>query len=278
MEIFPVIKKVLDEQYSYIEAASNDNRDKQIKAAIAALQAAYGNVLAKGGPDYKKPETRFAYICVYTTAHADMIWQIIRDSKDLRAVFDKDYVSITCVGGGPGSEMLGVIKYLEKSERKCTTSFHLVDGEATWADSWAEIDNIADATNKLSKTFLKVDVTKAEDWESLKKLTMSDVFIFSWFLSEIFQRKDQAEVFFQHLFSKAKSGALFLFLDFTNAELSKWVEHLAAKNKFETIKGDKNWNYQLSFAEEKKELKEYFDKFGHPKLKSSAQFHLLKKP
>jgi hypothetical protein len=44
-------------------------------------------------------------------------------------------VSITCIGGGPGSDFLGIIKYLEHVEKKPALKRILYDKENAWENA-----------------------------------------------------------------------------------------------------------------------------------------------
>jgi hypothetical protein len=110
---FEMIKRVLDREYAQLGGAGKDDA---IKKRLDELSAHYNNVLAKGGPSYADEITRFAYVFRYTTAHAEYLNQAFSWSSDLRDALEKAQVNVTCIGGGPGSDVLGFVKFLLAKE------------------------------------------------------------------------------------------------------------------------------------------------------------------
>src|SRR6185295_12815544 len=114
MNVFQLIKSVLDEIYARL-AGDETSKDSQIKTQAKTLSKHYASLATKGvSHDYADPITRFAYIYVYVTSHANAVYQLIGRHTPLRNLFHRDLVNITCIGGGPGSDFLGILKYILK--------------------------------------------------------------------------------------------------------------------------------------------------------------------
>lgn len=126
MKCFKLIKDVLDEIYAELPAA---DRDARIRAELTALSKSYKTLLRAPVIDYANPAARIAYIFRYVTSHANMVYQIIDTCDELRKCLDKSRVVLTCVGGGPGSDLLGVLKYLEENGKFPQLSCWLLDRE-----------------------------------------------------------------------------------------------------------------------------------------------------
>ena len=133
MTVFQIVKRVLDQEYQYLEGSPAD-RDKAVLNALSLLGKKYGNVLASGGPDLSDATTRFAYIYRYSTAHANMVYEFIRSSDVLSDLFDQEALTISCVGGGPGSDLLGVLKHFLSTTKKPKLYFYLLDKEEAWGE------------------------------------------------------------------------------------------------------------------------------------------------
>lgn len=67
---------------------------------------------------YENPITRFAYIYAYTTVHADAVYAFIQNFDALKEIFNAEVVNVSCIGGGPGSDFLGILKYITLSPLK----------------------------------------------------------------------------------------------------------------------------------------------------------------
>jgi hypothetical protein len=111
MNCFQLVKTVLDEIYPQIPYENEADKDNEIKKRFTYLEEKYRYLLIKDMPvDYHDPITRFAYIYRYVTCHANIVYQVINGSPILAQMFDNERVNVTCIGGGPGSDFLGILK------------------------------------------------------------------------------------------------------------------------------------------------------------------------
>lgn len=170
---FEIVRQTLDLEYGEIEGA---DKDEKITKCLEALSSRFNDVLNKGGPSYEDSLTRFAYVFKYTTAHADYLNTIIDWSPEIRTVLKQDRVNISCVGGGPGSDVLGFLKYLLSQKAKPHLTYFILDKEVAWSDTWASLDETVSEELKTSRNFLSLDVTDAGTYERLLKAYKSDIF------------------------------------------------------------------------------------------------------
>jgi len=275
MNVFQLIKSVLDELYKRIPGESAV-KDKLINAQIKALSKT-NLKLSKEAPktNYADDITRFAYIYEYVTSHANVVYQIIRDCAPLRDLFNASQVTVSCIGGGPGSDFLGILKYILKNNKTTNLKVNLFDREPAWSESWSDVDDKLGLS--ISNRFMYFDVTKAETWRPYEKFLSADLFTMSYFISEISTLRGQSEPFFRNLFEKAKPGALLLYVDNRNYEFYGW---------FDTLISAHNWKVLMSkqvdlkiddISEEKKDLEPYYSKFPDPKLTARIAFRVCQK-
>jgi hypothetical protein len=121
-----------------------------------------------------------------------------------------------------------------------------------------------------------LDVTDPGTWKSYQKFLRADLFTLSYFLSEVWKIKEQAEPFFDHCISQMKKGSLILFIDNNSPRFVQWFDALVKKHGLQPVYvGEK----KLAFSnnEEKTDLCIYFKKFGWPKRESDAAFRIMKK-
>ncbi|ELS32416.1 MULTISPECIES: hypothetical protein [Pseudanabaena] len=276
MNCFQIIKFVLDEAYNQIEGNESE-KDESISEALVYLRDQYSKLLTGVTIDYSHPITRFAYIYAYVTSHANLVNTIIDKSSDLSVLFDKEKVTVTCLGGGPGSDFLGILKYLMLNSKNPRVSFKICDKEKAWLDSWEGVDNMVDPKFRISTSYNSIDVTEPEDWQSLKNyFQSSDLFTMIYFMSEVQALRDKADEFFANLFEKAKSGALFLFVDNNIPEFYDWFDELADEFGVEILKSRRE-NILAPIHEEKKDLGEYYKKFGSPKIRANVAYRIARK-
>lgn len=275
-----LIKIVLDEAYAEIPLPNDAVRDAAIKKELANLSASYGNLTkADRVPiDYASPISRFAYIYKYTVAHADYIKQLIQNHKVLGDLFAGEALSVACLGGGPGSDLLGILKYMIQNQRGSALTCYLFDRERAWGDSWSEVAKPLKADFHLYPVFQQLDVTDQNTWGSYRKYLGADLFTLSYFLSEVWAFHTKAQPYFESCFTNAKTGATFLFIDNNdaNGHFVGWYDAMAAAHGLEQLH-DGACKMAFSIDEEKTDLEPYYSKFGWPKRESNVSYRISRK-
>jgi len=288
MTLFELVKIVLDELYIEAKDLYKDKVDDVIKSKISDLAEAYGRLaLPSHQPiDYKDPATRFAYVYKYVPAHGDYIFQILRLARTElgKPIFSSGDTRITCIGGGPGSDLIGVLKYIDfmsgREPTKAVTAY-LLDREQAWADTWTEVNAKLDLDIKFHSVFQPLDVTRPTTWESQKKFLQADLFTLSYFVSEVMALDSDGKIsqFWETLFSGAKVGAYLLYVDnghtvFTSYFDKKWE----AAGNWECIDYDDNVRFIPGGSEQASELTEYKTKIGQmSKIQGYITHRFLKK-
>jgi len=280
MNCFQLVKTVLDELYSQINAIHRDNTDSVIKRKLEYLSQAYAKLSDGIEVDYGDPITRFAYIYKYTTSHANIVFDAIKDSENLKEVFNREVVDISCIGGGPGSDFLGILKFIDSGaapnfkKLKC----YLCDKEKNWRESWADVDDKLGVSNPFSivTTYWELDVTDVSELPPQSKIFNVDLFTMVYFISELFSSREDTREFFETMFDHAKPGALFLFVDNYAQRFYGWFDEIAKACNLECIE-ESQGHYQTGADEEKSDLGIYYDKFGPVKLGADIAYRLYRK-
>lgn len=277
MNVFQLIKTVLNEIYERIQGDEGE-KDKRIKEALESLRATYLNLAAKGTPnDYADLITRFAYIYKYVTSHANIVYQLVPCCAELVSLFDQKQVAITCVGGGPGSDFLGLLKFIINNGKSPHLRLNLFDKEPTWNECWQDVDEKLSSQLVISNVFSQFDVTKPETWKNYNKFLGSDLFTMVYFMSEINALRDKAEPFFSNLFENAKQGSLMLYVDNNNQAFYGWFDQLVSNDNWKVLKSGCGKLKMDDWSEEKSDLGEYYKKFGSPKIEADVAWRICKK-
>jgi hypothetical protein len=205
-----LIKMVLDEAYNELPVEQDADKDRLVKAEIERLTPAYLNLTDASRPaiNYSEPVTRFAYIYKYTVAHADYIRQLIQGCPAISSLFTEPKVDVACLGGGPGSDLLGIMKHMLQTGSKTKFKCFIFDKERAWGDSWSDVADNLEAPFQVFPIFEQLDVTDSATWSSYHKFLRADLFTLSFFMSEVWRIRTQAEPFFEHCFTQAKPGSL----------------------------------------------------------------------
>jgi len=279
MKVFELIKTVLDEEYGLVK---KKDRNTIIKNEIKKLGDAYNDLIDPKvkPPNYSTAPSRFAYIYKYTTCHANIVAEKISAVKELRDLFDTSaWVDVAAVGGGPGSDFLGVVKHLISQNSKASLKCYLLDAEPGWGDTWSDVDRRTDEFDfRVSTHSQRLDVTDPATWEEQNRYLKANLFTFVYFISEVYRMKERAQPFFEHLFAKAKSGSFLLFIDNDVSEFYEWFDNMASAAGLDRAAGREE-RFQLDWAEEKKLLEPYNSTFSHhPKIRTFISWRVYRKP
>jgi hypothetical protein len=288
MTIFKLVKIALDELYKEGQTVHGANLDAEIKKRIAYLSHSYGqlNSTDRKPVDYKDPSTRFAYVFKYVASHGDYVVQVL---EALRAeldgpIFKPGNIRVSCIGGGPGSDIIAMLKYLDEqkaTEKVKKVTCYLLDREQAWADTWTELDDSLETNLLLHANFQPLDVTDPKSWEQQTKFLSADIFTLSYFVSEVksLDGKGVVSDFWKKLFDGAKTGAYFLYDDNGHDDFNAYFDKQWMAAGLKSLVSKNNINMSPRYSEEKSELGVYLTKFGQqPKLKSSLSYRILIKP
>ena len=275
MNCFQLIKTVLDEAYEAIPGTKPE-REASVSASLKSLSKDYASLTKTGCLDYRKPCRRFAYIFRYTTSHANIVYQLIESSKILSKVFDSKKVLISCVGGGPGSDFLGILKYCQSAKKSPEVKCLLLDRDPAWGESWSDVDDKVGSKMRLSTVFNSFDVTDPDQWSTFTKHFQADLFTLIYFMSEVYALRTKADSYFNALMSSMQKGALMLFVDNNDSRFVDWFDGLAKTNGLKVLEQGSG-TLTMPMDENKKDLEPYFTKFGHPKLQADVAWRVVQK-
>ncbi|NYG31221.1 hypothetical protein HZU83_00735 [Sphaerotilus montanus] len=282
------MKIALDTLYKEATKTHGNDADKAITEQIKYLSKSYTQLSSNDREpvNYKDPATRFAYVYKYVASHGDYVVQVLevlRQKLEGR-IFKTDSIRVSCVGGGPGSDIIALLKYLD--ERKATekvkkVTCYLLDREQAWADTWVELDDSLQTDLVLHANFQPLDVTKPESWAQQKKFLEADVFTMSYFVSEVMALDKDGVVtkFWEKLFKEAKPGAIFIYDDNGHDTFNRYFDKQWKAAKLNCLVEATNEDFWPRYNEQKSELGEFLKKFGQqPKLKTSLTYRVLQKP
>ena len=277
MQVFELVKSVLDENYAKIAGVPTE-RDDRICQRITELQEAYSALASENEITYNEPSIRFAYIYKYVTSHVNIVYQKICSNMTLRSLFQLPQVTVSCIGGGPGSDLVGILKFVSgKDDAKPKLRCFILDGENSWADAWSDVDEKLDSNFNISTYFIPMDVTDNSAWSQQSKYLNADLFTMIYFASEIFSKREQAKPFFEHLFANMKPGGLLLYIDNNARCFTEWFDALVKAAGLEVLEAEEE-NVKMTIDEEKTELGEYLAKFSAVKLEANVAIRICRKP
>jgi hypothetical protein len=286
MTLFQLVKIALDGLYKEAKALYGPATDARIKAQFDYLSQSYVGLSDPNRVpiDYKDPATRFAYVYRYVATHGDYVVQLLTmASNRVGKVFSTDTARVSCIGGGPGSDILAILKYLDDYKGKESVKklvVYLLDKEQAWADTWTELDDKLESVVALNTNFQPLDVTDPASWTSQRKFLDSDLFTLSYFVSEVYALDKTGVVtkFWQTLFKEAKPGALFVYDDNGSDTFNDYFDNQWKTAGLELLDHGTNVQWTPRYTERADVLDEYKNKFSAwPKLKGFLSYRILRK-
>jgi hypothetical protein len=262
---FELVKLALDEAYKVVEKVSGSKVKEALDAGFANLR--YENLLDPRRPpvDYSSAATRFAYVYTYVAAHGSWVSELLLNTGELCELIQKSrYLSATCLGGGPGSELVGLLSACNTLGRRDPVFCFLIDKEDGWSEAWTDIGRNVRSTCPLSTSLRAVDIFNPPKPENLAKAYDADVFFAVYFLSEICAFRDRAAAFFRQLTDVMKSGAFVVYLDNKSKEFTEYAESIFDANRFTRIGGWDERSLRLDASEDRKALGRYLEMVGRP--------------
>ena len=178
---------------------------------------------------YDDPLCRLAYLYMHAAANATLFEWVIPRSRDLETVISdasREVLNICSIGGGPGTELLGLTKYLRNRRdlippRKI--SFTVIDSVTAWADTWTQL---ADATEDelrawfsgelptVAPMFLQYDALDTSICRThAVQLSKCDVVVFNYFFSENKTRLDLADEAVTKLVETTRPDCVYVVID-----------------------------------------------------------------
>jgi Putative SAM-dependent methyltransferase len=285
MNCFQLVKNVLEDLYKEIREEHKSCTDDIIKLRLSYLSKKYENLedFNPADIDYNDPATQFAYVYRYTTAHANIVFQLIRDIKTLTDAFDVEKLTVGCLGGGPGSDILGILKFMylrgASPNGLKRLTFTICDKEPAWSETWHNVDGKIETpfSFSVSNHFLSADVTEVKALRTAQRISGARLFTMIYFLSEIYANREDTRGFFVHLFDKAEPGTLLFFVDNSRHAFYSWFDEVAISAGLEIVANEDYFLFQTEADEDKEALGLYYGKFGYPKLKAEIAYRVYRK-
>ena len=203
---------------------------RQIRGHINRMSNEY---FGDGDPniDYKDVLCRLGYLYRYAPAHANLFEHVLDASDEFsvrRLYADQWVLNIVAVGGGPGTELLGIAKHLARRARWMPrrVDFTVLDKVHQWSSLWKQIADVVEAhvysslrENEVqppvfAPSFLPFDVFNEEYYESHEyQFKQADIVVFNYIFSENKSRLQEAPSAVKRLLEFTPPGCVFVVID-----------------------------------------------------------------
>ena len=195
--------------------------------------------------NYSDPICRLAYIYMNVPIHSFLIEHCLNHSSShLKEVFqrnDNHDINLCAIGGGPGSELIGLSSYLigQSESKQHHLDFLLIDFVKEWDESWHSLKRSVDDYQRskimerskwpvaVNRSFIPINALVRKDFEGFSiRLGGINLFFLSYVFSELKHDVPAFKDTLSFIIGLAQPGTFFFFLDRDQAEIKRtlnWV-------------------------------------------------------
>lgn len=195
--------------------------------------------------NYADPICRLAYIYMNVPIHSYLIEHCLKAvANEIEATFqeanDED-VNICAIGGGPGSELIGLTSYLIKQDhaRQYHLDFLLIDFVKEWDESWHSLKKSIDDYQRslfhervkwriaVNRSFIPINALERKDFEGFSiRLAGIKLYFFSYVFSELRHNIPAFTNTLSFIVELSLPGTLFFFLDRDQAAVKRKLKQI----------------------------------------------------
>lgn len=226
---------------------------------------------------------RIAYLYHEVPVNAFVIETIFSQDPNLRRHLEtlrrnNNQLRLCTLGGGPGTDVLGLAKYIEKNPfaSRIVLNPLLTDRVGDWQANWSVLFN---QNQKRLETkygqqspqsplvvepgkFHAVDVEDLASVTGAPEIFDQDIYIVSYLLSHVFQDFDQPSPFSTELVQKAKVGTKFIFVDRNESRWLTAATKLATGAGLSATEAIEAESGSVSSDEDLTHLEQIYDELG----------------
>ncbi|MEB3220846.1 MAG: hypothetical protein VKS61_02095 [Candidatus Sericytochromatia bacterium] len=260
--------------------SSFEGSDRAVVARLEALRATYKSVMTYGGAPFVEPEDRFVYCYQYVLSHAVWVFAALHQSGAAQSIFEKPRVRVTALGGGPGSDLLGVLQYRHVTGSRARLACEVVDRCDAWARNWRSFERSVIAQGGVSREALRVDYVRQDlgspaDWDDFERFAASDVVTVSFLVSELMHQGPGPSEYLRRAFGKTRPGTLVVVNDANHPVYREAVSRAAAAAGLERAWSKEGRTSALDPKEAHDALWRYNERWGTmPKLTGKNFSHV----
>ena len=224
---------------------------KPIEDVLAKVAEHIGNTAREHRRDepqieYNDPLCRLGYLYMHATANATLFEKVLVESGELRQTIrkaTKGVLNVCSIGGGPGTELLGLSKYFVQRPGTAPhkIAFTVVDNVPEWADTWLQIAEAVEEEFQaagieplsIDKTFLPLDAFASSSYRNYAfQFKKADIVVCNYLFSENKDKLTTSQEAWSALHDIISKDCLFVTIDRRENNPQFQTE---VKNLFESV-------------------------------------------
>ncbi|XP_071788950.1 uncharacterized protein [Asterias amurensis] len=230
----------------FLRSSSNQNASEKarlVKECLWEMNVIYMRKLdTTERTDWSDECNRCAYVYRFFAIHSYMVYESLQlalaNEEHLTEKWkDKSSFRVCCIGGGPGSDALGLTKFLRDTglvstnRLKCT----IFDRYQEWEDTWHKIKQSNASDEFPLMTYFSCDMTRSYNGLSMneldKNIRSADIVSFVKFVSTVADRigsNSDCGNLLREVFRELQPGALVLYIDNRKSDRDEDFKKIAA--------------------------------------------------
>lgn len=243
LNVFGFVLHVLESHYPCLAETIGPEVNDNIVAQLQTFREGYGSLNLGYQPCYATELSRFAYVYGYAPARANAVYDALRQTPEIQSLFDRQELHIACLGGGPGSDLLGIGKHLARREMEASkqipkVSATVCDRVGHWNDWWEAFEhNLTNGPSAMPirARYLSHDILEPSTWDDVDELAVCELYTISYCMGEFRTHQSAAEPYFDRVFANAASGSWFVFVDNNHPRDFEWFDRTRYKHGLSVV-------------------------------------------
>ncbi len=217
-EIFEKLLYSLDQQGG---EQWGDRWEGKVADSLEGLRISYDNLTKsqRQAIDYSELSTQAAYVFAYAIGRAEFTYQLLKQHRAAlgKPIFESEEAKITSLGGGPGSEIAGIVKYLldpTNGEKVNALKYWVFDKDKHWEHPCSFL---IEELSELISIELVFDTLDLSDRKACSKVSLEgdDLLVLSFVISELCSIPEKNDVLecMRGLYKTIDSGSKIFYND-----------------------------------------------------------------
>lgn len=193
---------------------------QRLERRRAILEGAYATLYEQDRDPiaYESLSAQTTYVFAYAPARAEYTRQFLHRHKAAVGgpLFSSANIKVVSFGGGPASELVGLVRYLEEDADEIVENieYTIYDKDGEWSEVASNIIDDLKTDIEIDAEYIETDVISRTKMNAID-LSGTDMVVFSYIMSELAKlgRNDRIAENFRSTLGNMKIGAKILFID-----------------------------------------------------------------
>lgn len=189
--IYDCFRAILEDLNAAGRDEYGDEWEDKVATALLGLEDSYKELRDTNRVliDYSELSAQTAYAFVYAVGRAEFTYEILRRFKRLagKSLLGKSQINVVSIGGGPASELVGIVKYLTdpvSGETVTELNYDIYDKEGDWEHVASRVVDTLKEVPVSGHSYNELDLSNSAECSKID-LGNTDLVVLSFVISEI---------------------------------------------------------------------------------------------